>query len=253
MISRKSGNKIVRKTGKAIADFQLIRDGDNILIAFSGGKDSLTLLEILLYLQKRAPIRFNLTACTIDEGFEGFDTERLAKYCEQKKIPFLLKKEKILEIVQKKKTPGTNFCSFCARLRRGCLYSLAQERGFNKIALAHHADDFIETLLLDLFYTGSFWKMPVFLISNDRRNMVIRPLVYVYEKEIECFCKDHNIVPTPHPCPYSSSSDSKRKQIKEWLDKLSRTNPTIKGNLLKAVLKEQRKTISPLSTNMFPH
>ena len=250
MISRKSENKIVRKTGQAIADFHLIREGDNILIAFSGGKDSFTLLEILLYFQKRAPIRFHLTACTIDEGFKGFDTERLARYCDQKKIPFIIRKEKILEIVQRKKTPGTNFCSFCARLRRGTLYTLAQEQGFNKIALAHHADDFIETLLLDLFYTGSFWKMPVCLISKDRQNMVIRPLVYVYEKEIECFCIDHNIVPVPHPCPYSGPSLSKRKQIKQWLEELSGTNPTIKGNLLKAVLKEQLKTIPSLSAEL---
>ena len=161
LISRKSGNSIIRKVGKAIADFQMIQAQDNILLALSGGKDSLTLLEILLYLQKRAPVRFTLTACTIDEGFGGFETERIADHCSRKNVPFILKREKILHIIQEKNLSGPHFCSLCARLRRGTLYTLARQQGFNKIALAHQADDFIETLLLELFYAGSLWKMPV--------------------------------------------------------------------------------------------
>ncbi|MEW5804627.1 MAG: ATP-binding protein [bacterium] len=239
LISRKNENKIIRKIGQAIADFQLIQDQDNILLALSGGKDSLALLEILLHLQKRAPIRFSLTACTIDEGFGGFETERIADHCNRKKVPFILKKEKILHIIQEKNLSGPHFCSFCARLRRGTLYTLARQQGFNKIALAHHADDFIETLLLDLFYAGSLWKMPVHLVSERRKNTVIRPLVYVYEEEIKRFCETRNIIPIPHLCPFHEGSISRRSQMKQWLKDLAQTNPAIKGNLLRAVLKGQ--------------
>jgi tRNA 2-thiocytidine biosynthesis protein TtcA len=239
LISKRGGNKIFQKSGQAIADFQLIQEGDNVLAAVSGGKDSLALLEVLLHLKKRAPITFTITACTIDEGFGGFDPEPVALYCLNKKVPFILKREKILQIVQKNKTPGSHFCSFCSRLRRGILYTLARERGFQKIALAHHADDFIETLILDLFYTGSGWKMPVHLVSKDKKNRVIRPLVYVYEKEIENFCSEQGISPFPHPCPWNEGEKAKRFLVKQWLNELGRTNPAIKGNLLRAVLKDQ--------------
>lgn len=243
MISRKSGNRVIRKTGQAISDFHLIQTGDNILVALSGGKDSLALLEILLHLQKRAPVRFTLTACTIDEGFGGFETDRIADHCSRKKVPFILKREKILQIIQEKNLSGSHFCSFCARLRRGTLYTLAQQQGFNKIALAHHADDFIETLLLDLFYAGSLWKMPVHLVSEHRKNRVIRPLAYVYEEEIERFCKAKGIIPVPHSCPFHEGGISRRSQMKQWLKELAQTNPAIKGNLLRAVLKGQNITV----------
>ncbi len=248
MISRKSENKvarkiIIRKTGQAIAEFQLIQDGDNILVALSGGKDSLALLEILLHLQKRAPVKFTLTACTIDEGFGGFETDRIADHCSRKNVPFILKREKILQIIQEKNLSGPHFCSLCARLRRGTLYTLAQQQGFNKIALAHHADDFIETLLLDLFYAGSLWKMPAHLVSEDRKNRVIRPLAYVYEEEIERFCVAQDIIPIPHSCPFHEGGLSKRSQMKQWLKELAQTNPAIKGNLLRAVLKGQKITV----------
>jgi len=243
LISKKSGNRIIRKTGQAIADFQLIQAGDNILIALSGGKDSLALLEILLHLQKRAPVKFSLTACTIDEGFGGFETDRIADYCSRAKVPFILKKEKILQIIQEKNLTGPHFCALCARLRRGTLYTLAQQQGFNKIALAHHADDFIETLLLELFYTGSLWKMPAHLVSENRENRVIRPLAYVYEEEIERFCAASGIIPIPHSCPFHEGGSSKRSQMKQWLKELAQTNPFIKGNLLRAVLKGQTITV----------
>ncbi len=239
MISKKNENNLRRKTGRAISDFQLIQENDRILLALSGGKDSLTLLEILLYLKKHAPVSFQLTACTIDEGFPGFDTERIHAYCASQKVPFILKKENIFQIIQEKQIKGPHFCGFCARLRRGCLYTIACQEGFNKIALAHHADDFIETFLLDLLYAGSCWKMPVRLVSQDQRNIVIRPLVYVYEKEIESFCTQNHIIPVPHPCPYSQSGLSKRLKVKRWLNNLSQTDPSIKGNLLHAILKEQ--------------
>ncbi|MEW6379345.1 MAG: ATP-binding protein [bacterium] len=240
LISRRRKNNISRKTGQAIADFQLIQDGDNILVALSGGKDSLALLEILLYLQAKAPVKFSLTAGTVDEGFEGFETARIADHCSRKNIPFILKREKILDIIREKNLSGPHFCSFCARLRRGTLYTLAQQQGFNKIALAHHADDFIETLLLDLFYAGSFWKMPVCLVSRRQEITVIRPLVYVYEEEIERFCQDQGFAPVPHPCPFSEAGFSQRARMKQWLTEMARTNPAIKGNLLRAVLKEQK-------------
>jgi len=239
-IFRRRKNNLIRKTGQAIADFNLIQSGDNVLLALSGGKDSLALLEILLYLQRKAPVKFSLTACTIDEGFGGFQTERIADHCRQRKVPFILRREKILDILQGKNLSGPHFCSLCARLRRGTLYTLAREQGFNKIALAHHADDFIETLLLDLFYAGSFWKMPVSLASERRKEVVIRPLVYVYEEEIERFCQDQDLVPIPHPCPFTEEGFSQRSRIKQWLKELSKTNSAIKGNLLSAVIRGQK-------------
>lgn len=240
MISRRRKNSVIRKTGQAIADFRLIQAGDNILVALSGGKDSLALLEILLHLQAKAPVKFTLTACTVDEGFEGFETGRIAEHCSRKNVPFILKSEKILHIIRGKNLSGPHFCSLCARLRRGTLYTLAQQQGFNKIALAHHADDFIETLLLDLFYAGSFWQMPVCLVSGRRKVTVIRPLVYVYEEEIESFCRDQGFSPIPHPCPFSEGGFSQRARMKQWLTQMAQANPAIKGNLLRAVLKEQK-------------
>lgn len=240
MISKKNVNKIIRKVGRAIGDYGLIQNQDHILVALSGGKDSLALLEVLLHFQHRAPLHFTLTACTIDEKYGGFNTELIADFCQVRNVPLTIKHEDFPSIIKVKKIPGTSPCSLCARLRRGILYTYAKQIGCTKIALAHHADDFIETLLLDLFFSGSSWKMPVNLVSKDRKNIVIRPLVYVFEQEIASFCQDQQITPIAHPCYYSDNHRSRRAQVKEWLTNLSHTNPNLKGNLLRAVLRDQK-------------
>jgi tRNA 2-thiocytidine biosynthesis protein TtcA len=179
--------RILRKTGRAIADFGMISEGDRILVALSGGKDSWTLLHCLEELRRKAPIRFEVAAVTVDPGFPGFRTEALEEHCRAGGYPHWVEGSQIYEIVEAKREPGTSYCSFCSRLRRGILYGAAQREGFTKIALGHHADDLIETLLLSQFFTGEIKSMPPVLRADDGVNVVIRPLCTVFEADIRSF------------------------------------------------------------------
>jgi tRNA 2-thiocytidine biosynthesis protein TtcA len=224
--------KIIRKVGKAVHDFGLIDDGDNILVALSGGKDSYTMLDALIELQKRAPVKFKLTGITVESGFDGFKWQKIEEYCKSRNVPYIIKHTTIYDIIEDNIKPNTSFCSFCARLRRGVLYTFAYENGYNKIALGHHGDDFIETVLMNMFYNGQLKAMSPRHVAKDKRNIVIRPLVYVLEREIIPFARKAGFPVICCACPICHTVESKRKVTKKLLTTLEKENPDIRRNML---------------------
>src|SRR5215831_3149926 len=183
-------SKIAKKTTKAIADFAMIEPGDRIMVGLSGGKDSWALLQILDVLRQRAPFPFSLVAVNVDSGYKEFKHDLIATTCESRGWEYRIEHTSIgitiEDILDNDQTP----CSLCARLRRGVLYRIAKEVGATKIALGHHADDFIETLLLNLFFAGALKAMPAKLLSDNGEHVVIRPLVYVGEDEARVYTKE---------------------------------------------------------------
>jgi tRNA 2-thiocytidine biosynthesis protein TtcA len=228
---------ITRKTGQAIGDFSLIQDGDKIMVALSGGKDSWTLLHVLKKLRKKAPVDFDLLVVTVDPGFEGYDTGSIQAYMGEQypDLQFLLYRSNIYQIIQQHKTPNKGFCSFCARLRRGILYTLAKQHGVTKVALAHTADDLIETLLLNQFFSGTIKSMSPLLHADDGINTLIRPLCYVEEALVSTFVElmDFPVVDTP--CPVKNNRDMKRAMVKQLLAELEKRYPGVKSSMLHAL------------------
>ena len=235
LIKNKLYSRIKRLTGKAIGDFNLIENGDKILIGVSGGKDSYTLLHVLESLRKRAPIDFELFPVTVDSGFPGFRKEIIEEHLKKQGFNYLIKKTNCYHIIEKKRDPGSSYCSFCARLRRGVIYSIADKLGCNKIALGHHLDDFIETLLLNQFYNGRLSAMSPKLLADNNRHTVIRPLVYVEEDEIIAFTSRNSFPVICCACPVCGRVEQKRKKTKALLKNLSQDNPSIKKSLLSSL------------------
>jgi tRNA 2-thiocytidine biosynthesis protein TtcA len=227
--------KILRKTGRAIADFDMIVEGDRILVALSGGKDSWSLLHCLDALRRRAPIHFELAAVTVHPGFPGFDAEPVTRYCRQRGHRHWVERSRIYEIVEAKREPGSSYCSFCSRLRRGVLYGIAEREGYSKIALGHHADDLIETLLLSQFFTGEIKSMPPLLRADDGVNVVIRPLCNVFESDIRAFAAAQGFPIVCCGCPVCGVDDMKRRRVKALLGSLESEHPGIKASLLSSL------------------
>jgi len=239
VVDEKLEKKIFRLVGNAIADFNLISEGDHILVGVSGGKDSWTLMHVLAELQKRAPIDYKLTAVNIDQGYSGFRQDIIEDYLELNEMNYHTVNKNIAQIVNEKSSPGSIACSLCSRLRRGNLYGLAEELGCNKIALGHHLDDFIETLLLNQFFVGRTASMAVKLKADDGKNTVIRPLVYVREDDIIEFAKQKGFpivcCECPLACGKEALTDHKRRMIKDMLKGLEKQIPYIKNSLLGAL------------------
>lgn len=226
---------ILRRVGRAIEDFRLIEAGDRILVAMSGGKDSHVMLHALEALRRRAPVRFSLVAVTVDQGYRGFQTGVMERYFRERGFEYHIERTNIAEVIDDTMALGDTHCSMCARLRRGVLYRLAPELRCNKIALGHHADDLIETLLMGQFYNGEIRSMPPILRADDGRNVVIRPLAYVWEDEVAAFARTEGLPVIGCACPACGDVSLKRRQTKGLLARLEAEHPGIKASMLKAL------------------
>lgn len=226
---------IRRLAGRAIGDFGLIEDGDRILVALSGGKDSWTLLHVLEDLRRRAPVRFTLTALTVHPGFPGFRTDALESYLRERGFEHRIVHAPIHEMMLAKLGPEDSGCPLCSRIRRGVLYTQARAAGCSKIALGHHREDFIETLLLNQFYNGTIKAMSPLLRADDGCTTVIRPLVYVPEDEIARFASAAGFPVACCACPSCGDPESKRVQVKALLARLENGHAGIKDSLLAAL------------------
>jgi tRNA 2-thiocytidine biosynthesis protein TtcA len=227
--------RLERRFGQAIGDFELIEAGDRILVGVSGGKDSWALLHLLRGLQARAPVRFELVALNVDQGFAGFRADLIEDYLAREGYPFEMRSARINLTVKEKIQPGETFCSLCARLRRGALYKYADQLGCNKIALGHHADDFIETLLLNQFFNGQIKAMHPRLQAQNGRHTVIRPLVYVWEDEIVDYTRAMGFPVVCCACPGCKDPTLQRHRVKGLLRELERVHPGLKRSLLGAL------------------
>lgn len=224
--------KIRRLAGKAIGDFGLIEEGDRILVALSGGKDSWTLLHVLEQLRKRAPVSFSLLALTVDPGFPGFRTGGIEAFCRERDFEHHVIPAPIHRLMLEKLGPGETGCALCSRIRRGVLYTQAAALGCTRIALGHHRDDLIETLLLNQFFNGTIKAMAPLLRADDGRNTVIRPLAYVPEEDILAFAAEQGFPVTCCACPSCGDPDQKRVMIKKLLADWERGHPGVKASLL---------------------
>lgn len=231
--------KIKNAVGRAIADFGLIEEGDRIAVAVSGGKDSYLLLHMLEALRKRAPINYEILAINIDSGYPGYRADIIEEHLAQHGIACHMEKTDHFDVIREKRRPGSSYCSICARLKRGVLYTLAQKLGCNKLALGHHLDDFIETLLLNQFFVGSLKAMAAKMLADNGETTVIRPLVYVEEREIVPFAELKGYPVVNCACPAGGGADMQRKRMKELLATLERENPYVKRSMLRALANVQ--------------
>lgn len=226
--------KLLHYTGKAIADFNLIQSGDRIMVCLSGGKDSFTMLRILNLLRQRARAKFDIFAFTLDQSQPGWNDDGLRHWLEDAKIPYEILTKDTYTIVKEKVPEGNTYCSLCSRLRRGIIYTYAEERGFNKIALGHHRDDLIRTLLMSIFYSGEIRSMPPKLLSDNKKHVVIRPLVYCQEKDIIAYAKERKFPIIP--CNLCGSQENlSRQRVAVLIDELAKENPKIPSNMLHAL------------------
>jgi len=213
-----------RETGRAIADFNMISDGDLVMACLSGGKDSYVMLDILLNMQKHAPINFELVAVNLDQKQPGFPEEVLPQYLESIGVKYHIIEKDTYSVVMEKTEPGKTYCGLCSRLRRGNLYSYAEKIGATKIALGHHRNDIMETLFLNMFFGGKLKTMPPKLLSDDKKHIVIRPLAYCKEEEIAKFAdlKQFPII----PCNLCGTQENmQRQEIKKMLNEWNRQFP----------------------------
>lgn len=226
--------RLRRNVGKAIADYQMIEDGDRIMVCLSGGKDSFAMLDILVGLQKTAPVEFELIVVNMDQKQPGFPEHVLPAYLEAIGVPFHIIEKDTYSVVKEKVAEGKTTCGLCSRLRRGTLYAFAERIGATKIALGHHKDDIVETLFLNMFYGSRLKAMPPKLLSDDRRNVVIRPLAYCRESDLAALA-EHRQFPII-PCNLCGSQDGLQRQaVKSMLQQWDRQFPGRSDSIFKSL------------------
>jgi tRNA 2-thiocytidine biosynthesis protein TtcA len=229
----KLSKRLHRQVGDAIRDFAMIEQGDRVMVCLSGGKDSYSLLDILLNLQQRAPIKFSIVAVNLDQKQPGFPADVLPAYLKSRGVEFHIEEQDTYSIVKRLIPEGKTMCSLCSRLRRGALYRVAGELGATKIALGHHRDDFLGTIFLNMFFQGRLKGMPPKLVSDDGRHTVIRPLAYVTETDLERWA-EHRTFPII-PCSLCGTQENlQRVQIKQMLREWDRKHPGRIDNMHRA-------------------
>ena len=253
--------KLRHGIGKAIGDFGLIEAGDRIAVAVSGGKDSYTLLLLLEELRRRAPVPFELVAVNIDSGYPGYRIDVIERFLRDRGFEYRMVPSEHYAIIQEKRRPGSSYCSICSRLKRGALYEAAQSLGCNKLALGHHEDDFIETLLLNQFFVGSLKSMAASMLADNGVITVIRPLVYLLEEDIITFSRQAELPIVCCCCPVCGTADIQRKRMKRLLTELQKDIPHVKSSLLKALSNVHPRHLldpslhrhTPTGTTVTPH
>lgn len=227
-------NSLISATGKAIGDYNMIEDGDTILVCMSGGKDSYTMLMVLLALQERAPIAFKIIAMNLDQKQPNFPADILPAYFEKLGVDYRIVEADTYSVVKEKIPEGATTCSLCSRLRRGIIYTTAKELGATKIALGHHRDDIVETLFLNMFFGAKLKAMPPKLATNDKQNVVIRPLAYCAEKDIASYARQMGFPIIP--CDLCGSQPNlQRQKVKEMLQAWEHEQPGRINNIFRAI------------------
>lgn len=231
--------RIVAKAGGAVGDYGLLDEGDRVMVCVSGGKDSYALLDVLLLLRRKSPIHYDVVAVNVDQGWPSYQTDVIEAHLRSREVPYrMVRAHEIAGIVERVLRPeetGATPCSLCSRLRRGVLYGMAAELGATKIALGHHLDDLAETLLLNLFFSGSLRSMPPKLRSDDGKNVVIRPLVYVEEKDLISYAAERRYPTVRCSCPTCGLPDQERQVVKRMLSQLEEHHPGLKPQMLAAM------------------
>jgi len=230
--------KLLHYMGKALADFDMIRAGDRVLVCLSGGKDSYTLLNLLRLQRIRSHRKFEIFAYTLDQSQPGWDDAPMRRWLEAHDIPYAIERRNTYGVVLDKIPAGKSYCSLCSRLRRGNIYRFAEEHGFNRIALGHHRDDLIETLLMSILYSGVIRSMPPKLLTDSRRHVVIRPLAYCQERDIIQYAEEQGFPLIP--CRLCGSQENlARNRVKALIGELARDNPKVPSNILGAMANVQ--------------
>jgi tRNA 2-thiocytidine biosynthesis protein TtcA len=232
--ANKLSKRLHRQVGQAIADYKMIEAGDKVMVCLSGGKDSYGLLDVLLSLRERAPVYFDLIAVNLDQKQPGFPAEVLPDYLRRRALPFHIEEQDTYSIVKQLVPEGRTMCSLCSRLRRGILYRVAGELGATKIALGHHRDDIVVTLLMNMFFGGRMKGMPPKLVSDDGKHVVIRPLITCAEADLATYAAAMRFPILPcNLC--GSQSEAQRKQMKALIGRLEQDNPRVRNSMLAAL------------------